>query len=138
MTTLTEFLLARIAEDETVAQAAAAAGRPRGGWGSEDGVAGEQWVRRRSESGMVYTPAVENRADAALWDDEGGCDYMAPAPEVGEHIARHDPARVLAECEAKRRIVEMDFERYGEQWAVLAALALPYVDHPDYRAEWRP
>jgi hypothetical protein len=29
--------------------------------------------------------------------------------EAGDHITRHDPARVLAECEAKRRIVELAF-----------------------------
>jgi hypothetical protein len=63
--------------------------------------------------------------------------------------------RVLAECEAKRQIVELarGIDPYGEtDWAdvgelddaqvrvladVLRALALPYADHPDYRDEWR-
>lgn len=54
-----------------------------------------------------------------------------------EHIARHDPARVLAECEAKRRIMTMDFERYGEQVELLYMLALPYAGHPDYEEAWR-
>lgn len=74
------------------------------------------------------------------------------------------PARVLAECEAKRQIIELhgdDVEHYcptGDDlsvyfnylsgWAeaadnpqlcpTLRALALPYADHPDYREEWRP
>ena len=59
------------------------------------------------------------------------------------------PARVLAECEAKRRIVA----RYGVcsqcydegnrietrvlEWAS-RLIALPYVDNPEYRDEWRP
>lgn len=61
------------------------------------------------------------------------------------HIPRWRPARVLAECEAKRRIVV----RAGE--ILLAAvpmavhlarqtlvdLARPYADHADYRTEWR-
>lgn len=63
------------------------------------------------------------------------------------------PARVLAECEAKRRIVER-FARLegraakfpnlvnGGEVAVMRLtvtdLALPYADHPDYRDEWRP
>lgn len=52
--------------------------------------------------------------------------------------------RVLAECEAKRRIVDrtqgpvahagQDIERR----AVLSLLAAPYADHPDYRREWKP
>ncbi|WP_030670760.1 DUF6221 family protein [Streptomyces rimosus] len=80
------------------------------------------------------------------------------APEVREHMARHDPARVLAEVEAKRQIIELcepplvDVTGYGpvesrdyipgegEAWGlpVLKRLALPYANHPDYREEWRP
>lgn len=67
------------------------------------------------------------------------------------------PERWLAECEAKRRIVEL---AAAWEWAadhppnvetgrgllgtarqlrsVLASLALPHADHPDYRPEWRP
>lgn len=65
------------------------------------------------------------------------------------------PTRILAECEAKRRIIERartvlyvqwhDEQRYGAEHAaraqelqqVLLALALPYADHPDYNANWR-
>jgi hypothetical protein len=62
------------------------------------------------------------------------------------HIARWDPARVLAECEAKRRIVELVLDRpirdHGdckcESCWTLRLVALPYADHPDYRAEWKP
>lgn len=70
-----------------------------------------------------------------------------------------DPARMLAECEAKRRIVKgltqdaptlhdgmrEKVERGAVEWAwsvaregTLANLALPYADHPDYREEWKP
>ena len=56
----------------------------------------------------------------------------------------HDPARVLAECEAKRRIVEIH-----QDWPVLIQteptlepadpedLAQPYADHPDFDPAWR-
>lgn len=73
------------------------------------------------------------------------------------------PRRVLAECEAKRRIVDLHVPttyRHGPeacavctQWddypwrvevgedrwpcATLRLLALPYADHPDFREEWR-
>ncbi|WP_051819248.1 DUF6221 family protein [Streptomyces sp. NRRL S-920] len=72
----------------------------------------------------------------------------------GDHIARHDPARVLKEIEAKRQIIA----RYEDQAALLAnhmggiltkylvqellevvrALALSDDDHPDYKESWRP
>jgi hypothetical protein len=73
---------------------------------------------------------------------------------VAEHIVAHDPARVLREIDAKRRIVER-YERAMENrrahpddlasaGALLALhgavnlLALPYVDRPGYREEWAP
>lgn len=52
--------------------------------------------------------------------------------------------RVLAECEAKRRIVAWELQvaerahLQPEQRVILQLLALPYADHPDYRQEWRP
>lgn len=66
-------------------------------------------------------------------------------------IARHDPARVLREVDAKRQII-VQHERYAAErrrmmggWdpqsddsPILAALATVYADHPDYRDEWRP
>lgn len=60
-----------------------------------------------------------------------------------------EPARVLAECEAKRQIVAMQAENddvrhepgfhYKAQMieGILRTLALPYADHPDYNARWR-
>ena len=77
-----------------------------------------------------------------------------------EHIARHDPARVLAEVESKRWIVECH-----ESWVTgngdticgrcgrehidgrpgghfpcqtLRLLALPYADHAEYQQDWKP
>jgi hypothetical protein len=61
------------------------------------------------------------------------------------------PARVLAEVDAKRRIIA-EYERYAAErrramngWEssrevspILAALALPYADRPGYRSEWAP
>jgi hypothetical protein len=56
--------------------------------------------------------------------------------------------RALAECDAKRRIVQAwhtDTDAWfgddtgwdGIGWCV-QVLALPYAGHPDYREEWRP
>ncbi|MFD9047667.1 DUF6221 family protein [Streptomyces zaomyceticus] len=87
-----------------------------------------------------------------LQRDEGESKVTAEldAP-LSQHIARHDPARVLAEVEAKRQIIKQH-ERYAAErrrmmggWdpqsddsPILAALATVYADHPDYRDEWRP
>lgn len=54
-----------------------------------------------------------------------------------------DPARVLAECAAKRRRVEITIDARDELdlWqgeALLRLEALPYAGHPDYRPEWAP
>lgn len=64
------------------------------------------------------------------------------------HMFRWSPARVLVECEARRRIVEdylSQLNSHQSGWDArsprdypLRALALPYSDHPDYRDEWRP
>ncbi len=57
------------------------------------------------------------------------------------------PTRLLAECEAKRRIVERcaailvnpcgDYSADFAADEILAALASVYADHPDYCEEWR-
>jgi hypothetical protein len=74
------------------------------------------------------------------------------APEA-EHIIRHDPARVLREIDAKRKLMERmattlavaegdtEVDHYGaldDAETALCLLALPYADRPGYREEWRP
>ena len=64
-----------------------------------------------------------------------------------DHIARHDPARVLADCKAKRAIVHqavgisvvarMEGEEDLGGSAILGFLAQPYASHPDFKDEWR-
>ena len=124
---LAEFLLARIAEDE--AAAAAAVSR-------RDGV--DKW--EAVGSGTVVGPGYDKVKHVMLPSSEDG---------AARHIARHDPARVLAECEANRRIVALHGEvdpcdaHDGATFETvdcetLQVLALPYADHPDYRQEWKP
>lgn len=110
--TLREFLLDRVAEDESAARRFMAANHD---YPDQDGdhVGGYIWSRH------VDTPA-------RVLDVE---DY-----EGGPGNAR----RVLAECDAKRRLIRhlsaaMDVA--GAE-AVLRLLALPYVDHPGYLDEW--
>ena len=139
MLSLAEFLIARIAEDEEAAKQ----------------ISGQHWW------------AASHPADSwIIASDEGPVVYNEGAPTEAEaaHIARWDPARVLAECEAKRRIVEWhpavsgtgrDGEAVtgcancignaaGQSFTIagpcltIRLLTLPYADHPDYRDEWKP
>jgi len=126
--TLSDFLLARINEDETVARVAIR-------------TTAAEWVdcgsRLLGKSGepnvfeVGFAEVTSGRYEAAL-----------------AHIARHDPAHVLAECEAKRRIVEFHGPTaepdplcsacnvaYPCETPVL--LALPYASHRHYREGWR-
>lgn len=122
MNDLSEFLLARIAEDEDAARRAAFG--YGAGWASErDDV--EDWsvVHADGQRDMV------------------GCEDR----DVTRHIARHDPARILAECDAKRRIITLMRDGYTdrdvEYWSLykaLQCLALPFAGHESYREEWRP
>ncbi|MFK0222348.1 DUF6221 family protein [Streptomyces vinaceus] len=73
-------------------------------------------------------------------------------PAIALHVALHDPARILREVEAKRRVLARhvlspatgdpelpwdnrdDCQYDGETWPCddLLDLASPYGDHPDY------
>ena len=121
MSTLPDFLLARIAEDEAAARAAL-------------------------EVDWLWPPMIDDR-DV---EGPGSVSHRAYFATI-EHVKRHGPDRVLAECEAKRRIVEdcgeiltkdvefnEKFGRAADARGVLRTIAVVYADHPDYREEWRP
>lgn len=103
--TLTDFLLARIAEDEGA--------------------------------------ATELRDQ---YPHDGGPSHLSGNWDIVQVTTGYD--RVLAECEAKRRIVEevRDSEILSDEGtngfvlarSVLRLLATPYADHPDCREEWKP
>lgn len=128
--TLTEFLLARIAEDEAAARAAYAS----------------PW--RAKDDGHLWTGHDDAEEGPTVYVNGG---VYANQRHTAEHIARHDPARVLAECEATRQLIELAqglvyLREIGDPIApstpvgqdILEILAQPYADHPDYREEWRP
>jgi hypothetical protein len=160
MSALTDFLLARIAEDEAAARAAIDPDRPGTHWhwvmdATDTPVADRHLQRAQDDGESVSLRTVEE------FESRSGVGplphFVVQSGEVrgtaGDHIARHDPARVLAECEAKRQIVE-DFQvlhrdyrethsetteaRRFQAMVTVARLASVYADHPDYREEWRP
>lgn len=113
---LAQFLFARLDEDEQAARRA----------GDSFRQIGETGILVATEGDQVEECATAN------W---GG---------IAEHIVRHDPARVLAEVDAKRRLIG-----WVLRWplrphppssvdGVLELLALPYASHLDYREEWKP
>ena len=129
MSNLTKFLLARIAEDEAVARAA---GEPP--W--------DEW--RYDDGGEVYhAESLRNDPDNRGYLNGVTCDSEGLSPsvteEVGRHVSRHDPARVLAECAAKRHQLDEALV-WGEGCLDVIAryMAEVYAEHADYREEWRP
>lgn len=138
MDDLIAFLRARLDEDETAAQAAT--------WGP--------WTVGPTfggENNRVYVkpdgPGIDTIGTCVI---AGQISNMPQWRANAQHIARWDPARALAEVEAKRRMVDHVSQELEDRGAdnpwwysdkltpILEALALPYADHPDYREEWRP
>ena len=117
-------------------------------------------LARLAEDEKDARSLIEQRAKLGPYEPSPGLAAWVVVP-FDEDGHPGDPARVLAECEAKRRLVEhvVKFRRdvanasiwRGDEWAdgrvagwedgvagILEVLALPYADHPDYRPEWRP
>lgn len=128
--TLTDFLLARIAEDEAVARGAV---DPQYG---------------TDEAGRWTIVAIPHEGSWPRRPDDYGVSMDEGDDPWEVHASRHHPARVLAECEANRRIVSnaVDLERvYTPDLmpirdvydTTLGLLALPYADHADYDEAWK-
>lgn len=149
--TLTDFLLARIAEDEADArEAVIPAHDVPNAYKPHPALA--RW--RYTGKGDVEYDYDDPTPYPDTHNVTQGEYYPGVREECAPHIARHDPARVLAECEAKRGIVErcelviQAFED-GVMWSnvnrrersharmTIRTLARVYADHPDYQAEWR-
>lgn len=126
MEDLVQFLRARYDEDAAEAQATA------------------------DEYGAVWT--FDEAMDSVRSDKDADVVEEPGTPRT--YIARHDPARVLAEVDAKRQLVDR-YERamenrraHPEDLATAGALlalhgavkllALPYANYPGYHEEWRP
>lgn len=140
---LVAFLRARLDEDHLTAFAAE----------------GAEWtVENQKKTRDVETFKNPGAVHFGVWvvTGENGADGVAETTDASHarHIARHDPARVLAEVNAKRRVLGVynsweflartkphDPNAEITELAVrqtLRALALPYRDHPDYQPEWAP
>jgi hypothetical protein len=140
MNDLTAFLNARLDEDEAVAKEACEPDVSRNGeWTAYGHPPGMRDGRKDRDVQLVGAGPDEARwtvCEVGQWDR---------APMVGEHIARHDPARVLREVAALRSVVADCIKRlaypanaplYNVAPRTLAGIAAIWSDHPDYRSEW--
>jgi hypothetical protein len=110
---LVEFLLARNAEDKAVAQSATP-----GHW--------KLW----GMSVMADQDGTSNVATAVPVAQTAMVVDGRPRTFDAHHIARWDPARVLAECEAKRRMIEDLVGESAEHWGPR--------ENPEREWEWCP
>ena len=112
---------------------------------------------------MTITGFLEARIaeDEAIARHAGSCDYYddidesVPLADERNHVLRHDPARVLRETAAKRKILAAyieaekrrpsgaygyeEGESYGEAEALLGvvrALVAVHGSHPDFDPAW--
>lgn len=164
---LVTFLRARLDEDEATAMACKFS-RWKYAYGVLSGDAGPTAPIPWS---MVNADGVQRHGEmeGRTWSDFAKRITIHDPEGAGlTHAARHDPARVLAEVAAKRRILDihapiagacttccaeaiMDVHWDGEEETVvwtrhdmaapcptLRALGLLYADRPNYREEWRP
>jgi hypothetical protein len=128
--TLSAWLLERLDEDEAAARAAST---------------GLTWTW---DGDMMMSDHMGEYSMECIIDTEGA---NPPWDAAGVHIARNDPAHVLAVVAAHRRIVELhapdalwcgwshDGSNTHEDLYLcdtLRALAAIYADHGGYRAEW--
>lgn len=129
MDELVRWLGEQLDEDEQIARAAREAEFCKNG----------HWtVKGPFEEGLG---AVHSEAGEAILGEEESVPFS-----IAVHIARHDPARVLREIDAKRRVITgLQHLFRGDDPFVssiaedsLRVLAEPYADRPGYRDEWRP
>jgi hypothetical protein len=128
---LSDFLRARVAEDEKRARLA------------HDENPSLDWEPCQIYDGVYTMDLMSNHPEA---DSQGvGEDVRIPR-EMARHIAHHDPDRVLAKCEAQQQIIALldEMEQSGHStlssyaYHLQCLHALPWADHPDYREAWIP
>lgn len=167
MDALVQFLRSRL--DEDAAWATEASRRDEGApvpggahWQWEDGETDEVITPDLSAKGPLDEDVALSLRSRETWPTGSVGElpqFAIHAAEdvpvaVGGHIVRHDPARVLAEVDAKRQALD-HYERVRTHLAMsdggddyifaegavhkqIQYMALPYASHPNYLKDWRP
>jgi hypothetical protein len=100
---------------------------------------------------FLLARADEDEALAVAAAAQTGDPALPVARPLAEHIARHDPKRVLREVAAKRAVVRVWLEGLAAQLndpsagsaldtveTVLVEFAAIYADHPEFHSSWLP
>lgn len=143
--TIIEFIEERLAEDEAAARR----------------VSSSRWNAGFYEDHPGEYVSVLEDIDAPV-DDDGFANFYDGRGYAATHAARHDPARVLREVTAKRRILGEIFDNASGidgEWGdghtaaeirtglcddhggssaakLLGMMATIWSDHPDYQQDW--
>jgi hypothetical protein len=117
MSSIVDFVRARLDDDENTARAALDGPGDDGAW--------------YTGSHEMNECRIEGH-DMIIYDESGH------TAEQAKHIARHDPARVLRQTEALRNITDhahyaLDDDSRDEILRIIAAI---WTDHPEYQPEW--
>ncbi|OBA62204.1 hypothetical protein A5780_19290 [Nocardia sp. 852002-20019_SCH5090214] len=153
MITVTAFINARLDEDEAIAKTA---GGDRWAYDNENRPGRTPYVPQAA-NGEVYRP--DSTREYSYGTGHVGYDYayvtcdregILPSVDAdeAEHIARHDPARVLRQCAAIRAALESIDTLLGiannseVTWGTDAeiaceAIASIWSDHPDFDRRWK-
>lgn len=115
---LANFILQRLAEDEAAGGSMREMPRGDTGWGE---------VLFDHGTGRIWATSVHPHME--ITEQYNAWVKTLPLSKSAK--------RVLAECEAKRKIIA-----FHENWPaptapMLLAMAQIYADHPDFREEWR-
>jgi hypothetical protein len=110
------------------------------------------WLRARLDDDQREAEA-QQRFDAWVDEQRGTNVEAIVVPPLSQLGSAGDPARVLAEVSAKRRILDYHVQLAAaapNAWEegvahaeaaiafVVRLLALPHADRPGFRDEWRP
>lgn len=135
MVDLVQWLTARLDTDEQIAREAT-----EGPWRNAPTARHHATASGRSEEAVFGSPPDVGAVVVAITGEAVERRNLVNA----EFIAAHDPARVLREIDAKRRIIAA-YENYDREApeldvpeSVLRLLALPYADRDGYQESWRP
>ncbi|MCD2099572.1 DUF6221 family protein [Rhodococcus qingshengii] len=143
-----DFINARLDDDEQIAMAAGECNRSDyrkfGEWTFDDGVAAEEERSQREYGGRIRFTIHSTVHGMQNYIRHSGNPHLYN-PEM-EHLARHDPARVLREVAAKREVLDVCKHVHGHvsgnetadnlAESVLMSLANAWSTHADFKPEW--
>ena len=132
MTSLRDFIAARLDEDQEAAENA-----------SQDPDEGNVWTVGARRREFKQEARIGDDRDDLVFDIKDG--VCVAFDELLEYLTRFHPRRILREIESKRAIVEehsgthscgADHATDEDPCDTLKFMAAVYSDHPSYREEW--